>query len=195
MKILEFFSWGVSAHIKHVHRVCRTVRSVNIYWFLKGDQLRVCSLACCSRDLYCSYVCLWKRVIADTFLSVKMVSDVRETLQYESHFVSSNWITADVFNTTHGLALADDVRLLSHNAITSPQSASRRLRIGDISYVIDHPLPLLQVIGTVIRWTNDFLSFQQLIMAVWFSPTERGRQTNSNLLFPGALMRKVRSDS
>lgn len=155
-----------------------------------------CVLRHAAAGIYTVHMCVCgKRVIADTFFSVKMVSDARETLQYESHFVSSNWITADVFNTTHGLALADDVRLLSHNAITSPQSASRRLRIGDISYVIDHPLPLLQVIGTVIRWTNDFLSFQQLIMAVWFSPTERGRQSNSNLLFPGALMRKVRSDS
>lgn len=42
-----------------------------------------------------------------------------------------------------------------------------------MSSVIDHPLPLLQVIETVMRWTNDFLSFRQLIMALWFSPTKK----------------------
>lgn len=135
---------------------------------LKGDQY-LCHALWAGIDT--AYVCRGNWNCKPFFFHhiFQMKIDVRETFESESHFKSSNsesWLLClskfirDDFQYSTWPHVEEDVRLCPiillwvHHA-----NPSLRLWISNIWYVIDHPLSLLQVIGTIMRWTNDFFPF------------------------------------
>lgn len=100
--------------------------------------------------LFCGDVCDCGRLFVVFFL---FYEKWRETLSYESHFQSANsesrLMPCSPSNTrSRSCGQSSMIMPLFRH---EPAKASRRLQISDMSYVIDHPLPLLQVIGNVMR--------------------------------------------
>lgn len=98
--------------------------------------------------LFCGDVCDCGRLVVVIFL---FYEKWRETLSRESRFQSANSesrLMPCSPSNTRSLCQSSMIIPLFHH---EPAKASRRLQISDMSYVIDHPLPLLQVIGNVMR--------------------------------------------